>query len=81
MECSKLFSIIGLILNTIASVILMLPYIAGKHFTDDDLITETDTKSGKFRQKKHISERNNNLWGLGFMGFGFIFQILGLLTG
>lgn len=80
MECSRLLSIIGLIFNTVASVVLMWPYIVGKHFVDDDLIKDMDMKTGKYHQKKHLAERNNNLWGLGFMGFGFVFQILGLLA-
>jgi len=76
---SRTLSIIGLIFNTTASVILIFPYIMGKHFVDDDLIIKTNTKTGKYLQKKHLSERKNNLWGLGFMILGFIFQIVGLI--
>ena len=77
--CPKIFTIIGLIFNTTASIILIIPYIIGKHFVDDDLIIKTNVKTGKYLQKKHLSERKNNLWGLSFMILGFIFQIVGLI--
>jgi len=79
-NCPQLFPIVGLILNTIASIILMWPYIVGKHFVDEDLITDMNMNSGKFHKKKHLRERKNNLLGLGFMSIGFIFQLLGLFT-
>jgi len=79
MDFSTTISIFGLILNTIASIILIWPYIVGKHYIDDDLVTDMDIKSGKFHQKKHFKERNTSLLGLGFMGTGFIFQLIALL--
>lgn len=80
MDVSKITSIIGLILNTLASIILMLPYIIGNHYVDDDYIEDMDMKTSKFIQRKHLTERKNNLFGLGFMGAGFVFQIISVVT-
>lgn len=79
MEYSKLISIIGLILNTFASIILIWPYIFEKHFIGDDFITDMNMKSGEFHQKKDFKKYKNNLLGLVFMCIGFIFQLIGLL--
>ena len=75
MEDSKLFIIIGLIFNTLASVILIFPYLNNKKNIDDDYIISMD-KDGKYTQKKHLKEKCTNILGLTFLLIGFILQLV-----
>jgi len=75
MDCSKLLTIFGLLFNTIATVILIFPYFNIKKNLDDDYIISMG-KDGKYTQKKHLKERQTNLWGLIFLAIGFILQLI-----
>ncbi len=78
MDCSKLLTIIGLILGTIASMILIFPNLNIKKSLDDDHIVSMD-KDGKFTQKKHLKEKCINLWGLILLTIGFALQLFAVL--
>lgn len=80
MDCSKTLSIIGLIFNIVASIVLMWAYVFPKHFVDEDYIKEMGKKTGRFIQNKHIAERRNNLIGFLFFSIGFLFQLLGIIV-
>lgn len=73
--CSKFFSLIGLLFNTLASAILMIPFLSVKRKLDDDLIISGDSTKQEYTQKKHLKERETNLLGLAFLMLGFVFQI------
>ena len=78
MDCSKLLTILGLLFNTLAAVILIFPYLNIKKNLDDDYITSMD-KDGKYTQKKHLKERHVNMWGLTFLAVGFILQLISVV--
>jgi len=76
---SRFFSISGLALNTLASLVLIWPYLRQEHLVGDDFIIRMD-KKGKFLQKKHIKERKLNIFGLSLLTFGFISQLVSVLV-
>lgn len=70
--------IVGLLLNTIASIIVLAPYVITKIDIDDDLIVEYDEKTGKYTQKKHLKARKIGLIGFSLFAIGFLLQLIGL---
>ncbi len=79
MNYSQIFTILGLGINTAASLIMLSPYLSVVKNIDDDFIVESDEKSGKYSQKKHFKNRKLGLIGFGLFTFGFIIQIIGVL--
>lgn len=73
-------TVIGLILNTTASILVIIPYLSS-HNVDDDFIVNLNRKTGNFRQKKHIKEKRFAVVGFLLFAAGFILQIVGILIG
>ncbi len=76
----QLITIIGLGLNTIASIIVIWPYLQ-KHNIDDDFIVESNRRTGDFKQKKHVMEKRFAMWGFSLFAIGFVLQIIGIALG
>lgn len=76
------FIAIGLLLNTVASIIVLIPYLITKIDIDDDLIEHeyVNKKTGKYTytQKKHIKSRKVGIWGFTLFVIGFLLQFLGI---
>lgn len=79
MDYSQALSPFGLVLNTVGSIVLIWPYLSQKHFVEDDYIKEMDQESGKYLQRKHITERKINITGFIFLAAGFIFQFISIV--
>jgi len=73
-----IFQIIGLFLGVLGATILALPLIRVKRDLDDDLITWGAKKGGDYfyTRRGFLKDRSSGLWGLGFLGVGFLFQLL-----
>ncbi len=71
-------TLLGLIFNTTASVIMLYSYLRITRNVDDDFITKMD-KDGNYTQKKHIKDRKIGILGFAFYGIGFVFQVIGIL--
>ncbi|OGG35328.1 MAG: hypothetical protein A2427_02260 [Candidatus Nealsonbacteria bacterium RIFOXYC1_FULL_40_7] len=80
MNIGKLLTLIGLALNTIASVIVLYPQINTKKNVDDDYILNMD-KKGNYTQKKHLKDKKIGIAGFSLFALGFIIQIIGVLLG
>ena len=80
MNIGKLLTLIGLALNTIASVIVLYPQINTKKNVDDDYILNMD-KKGNYTQKKHRKDKKIGIAGFSLFALGFIIQIIGVLLG
>ena len=80
MNIGKLLTLIGLALNTIASVIVLYPQINTKKNVDDDYILTMD-KKGNYTQKKHLKDKKIGIAGFSLFALGFIIQIIGVLLG
>ena len=78
MDLSNLV-IVGLAINTAASVIIIFPMLNTKKNIDDDYILNEDDK-GNYTQKKHLKDRKLGILGFSLFVVGFIFQIIGLVT-
>jgi len=70
----------GLLLNTVASIIVLIPYLITKVDIEDDLIIYQDSKNGSYTQKKHIKARKIGIWGFLLFTFGFSLQLIGLIV-
>jgi len=79
MTYSTIFIISGLGVNTIASLIMLYPYLNINRYVDDDLILKMNMKTGKYYQKKHLKNRRLGIAGFSLFALGFVFQILGIL--
>ena len=75
-----MLTLIGLALNTIASVIVLYPQINTKKNVDDDYILNMD-KKGNYTQKKHLKDKKIGIAGFSLFALGFIIQIIGVLLG
>lgn len=71
--------VLGLLINTVASIIVLIPSFYTKVNLDDDLIIYSDTKTQKYTQRKHIKARKNGLWGFSLLTIGFILQVVGVI--
>lgn len=78
MNCSQIFLVIGLVINTLASLIMLFPYLQTIRNVDDDYILNMD-KDGNYTQKKHKKDQKLGVIGFGLFIIGFIFQIIGTL--
>jgi hypothetical protein len=75
---SQVLNAIGLVLNTIAAIVLIIPNLNPTKKLDDDLIVSGDQKTGEYIQIKHLKESCINKIGLILLALGFIFQLIGL---
>jgi len=73
------FVLIGLILNTFGSLLLIVPLINVIKNVGDDYIVKMDMKTGDYTQKKHLKDRKLGIIGLISLSLGFVFQILGII--
>jgi len=76
MDCSQIFIITGLGINTLASLIMLFPYLKITKNVDDDYILNMD-KNGNYTQKKHKKDQRLGFFGFMLFVIGFIFQIIG----
>jgi Na+/H+ antiporter NhaD/arsenite permease-like protein len=72
--------ILGLLLNTIASIVLLLSYLNIEKNVQDEYITDMDKKTGKYIQIKDLKNFKISVLGFVLFIFGFIFQIIGILA-
>jgi hypothetical protein len=70
--------IIGLSLNTIASIVMLYPFIETTKNVEDDFILKMD-KKGNYTQKKHIKDRKLGIIGFILFIIGFVLQIVGAI--
>jgi len=78
MSCSRILTVIGLIFNTLAALILIIPSLSLTRNIEDDHIQSMDGK-GNYTQNKHIREQQINFAGLLFLSLGFVLQLLAIL--
>jgi len=78
MNCSQILMIIGLSLNTIASIVMLYPFIETTKNVEDDFILKMD-KKGNYTQKKHIKDRKLGIIGFILFIIGFVLQIVGAI--
>ncbi|MBI2621065.1 MAG: hypothetical protein HYW63_00270 [Candidatus Levybacteria bacterium] len=79
MNYSALFIVSGLGVNTIASLIMLYPYLNINRYVDDDLILKMNMKTGKYYQKKHLKNRKLGIIGFSLFAMGFVLQIIGIV--
>ena len=79
MTPSDIFILIGLSFNTIASFIMLYPYLSIKRNVEDDFIVDMDKRTGDYTQKKHLKDRKLGMIGFLLFATGFILQIVGLI--
>ena len=81
MNISTILIVIGLSLNTVASIILLIPNLNFEKSFKDDLVTTTDVKNHKYFQGKDIKNLKIGIIGFILFIFGFVLQIIGILIG
>jgi len=79
MSLSTILILIGLLFNTVASLIMLYPYLNVRRNVDDDFIMNMDKKTGDYTQKKHLRDRKLGVAGFTLFALGFIFQIIGII--
>lgn len=79
MTNSIVFIIFGLLTNTVASLVMLYPYLNVSRNVDDDYIVSMDMKTGDYTQKKHLKDRKLGIIGFSLFAFGFILQIIGII--
>lgn len=77
MNLSTIFILVGLLFNTLASLIMLYPYLRTHKNVDDDLILDMDHE-GNYMQKKHLKNRKLAKLGLSLFTLGFILQFVGI---
>lgn len=77
MNWPQIFTSFGLLLDAFGGGVLIFPSLKKTRNIDENLIVSGDKETGNYTQKKHISERKRNLWGLGLLIVGFLLQLLG----
>lgn len=80
MNCSTLFIILGLLINTSASLVMLYPYLNISRNIDGDYIIKMDKKTGNYTQKKHLKDRKLGIIGFSLFALGFILQIIGIMS-
>ena len=75
MSCSTTFIIFGLFVNTVASLLMLYPYLNISRKVDDDYIVKMNMKTGDFTQKKHLKDRKLGVLGFTLFAVGFVLQI------
>lgn len=79
MSSSQILTAIGLILNTAAAVVLIVPNLKRTRNLSDDFIVSGDQEKGTYTQRKHLKAQCINIVGLTLLALGFIFQLIGML--
>lgn len=81
MNLSTILILIGLSFNTLASLVMLYPYLSIRRNVDDDFIVDMDKETGDYTQKKHIKNRKLGIAGFALFAIGFTFQIIGVVVG
>ena len=76
----QLLDILGLVLNTIAAVVLIIPNLNPTKKLSDDLVVSGKPGGNEYTQVKHRKESRINKVGLILLALGFIFQIIAMLV-
>lgn len=79
MTYSQTFILFGLGINTLASLIMLLPFLKTIRNISDEFIEKID-KSDNYTQKKHEKDKKLGIIGFSLFIVGFIFQIIGVLV-
>ncbi|KKU86878.1 hypothetical protein A3B85_02365 [Candidatus Nomurabacteria bacterium RIFCSPHIGHO2_02_FULL_37_13] len=79
MNLSSIPILIGLLLNTFASLIMLYPHLRGYGNIDDDYITDMDHE-GNYIQKKHVKDKKLGIVGFVLFAVGFAFQTIGVVV-
>ncbi len=72
-------NIVGLVLNTIAAIVLLFPNLRKTRNVDDDYIVSMNKETGEYAQKKHLVEKRVSLVGLMLLTLGFALQLIAVL--
>jgi len=78
MNLSRLLTLFGLVINTIAAIVALFPLLNTNKNVEDELIEKVD-KRGNYTQKKHLKDRRIGIISFFLLALGFVFQIIGLL--
>lgn len=81
MNLSTTLVLIGLLFNTLASLLMLYPYLSIRRNVDDDFIVDIDKETGDYTQKKHLKGRKLGMAGFALFAVGFAFQIIGVIIG
>ena len=81
MNISTVLILVGLIFNTLASLMMMYPYLNIRRNVDDDFIIDIDKETGEYTQKKHIKDRRLGMAGFFLFTIGFALQLIGVVAG
>lgn len=73
MTYSMVLIILGLLINTIASLVMLYPYLNISRNVDDDYIVKMDMKTGDYTQKKHLKDRKLGIIGFSLFALGFYY--------
>jgi len=77
MTSSNILILIGLLFNTLASLVMLYPYLNTRRNVEEDFILKMD-KDGNYTQKKHKQGQKLGMVGLILFIIGFMFQIIGI---
>ena len=78
MNLSTILILVGLSFNTLASLVMLYPYLSIRRNVDDDFILDMDKETGDYTQKKHIKGRRLGMAGFCLFALGFFIQIIGV---
>ena len=78
MNYSTVLIISGLGVNTIASLVMLYPYLNTTRNIDDDFIVKMNKTTGDYSQKKHLKLKRLGVAGFSLFAIGFILQIIGI---
>lgn len=81
MTPSIILILIGLSFNTLASLMMLYPFLSVRRNVDDDFIVNMDKETGDYTQKKHLKGRKLGMAGFALFAVGFAFQIVGVIIG
>ena len=81
MTPSIILILIGLSFNTLASLMMLYPFLSVRRNVDDDFIVDMDKETGDYTQKKHLKGRKLGMAGFALFALGFAFQIIGVIIG
>src|SRR3989338_3286266 len=73
---SQTLNFVGMIFNTAAAVVLIIPNLTATRDIEDDLIVSAPG-GGKYTQKKHLRSLRLNLVGFALLLIGFALQLGG----
>lgn len=79
MGISKILIILGLALNTVASIIILCPYLKISRNVEDLRILNMEKEKGEYTQRKHIKNQRFGIVGFILFAIGFFVQIMGVL--